>query len=406
MHHQASFIPSFFPEGTVLGAGRRLLLHAGLRRQADLGKPVLGAGTLVAHHQGHAGGARLHRLPEDADRARDLDGAVELPHPVQGREHDAYANDQMKKQGEILLNATTFRFDGSDLMPGTIGAGAFWTGMVDFVGGKYAATWRPRSRRPGTRSSRRSPLTQIWPGPLAARVMANPANGCQADGKTPSGQKDRRQNGADPGGGRWSSSSSARFIAIVVGVAACALYYFCLQLAARLIFCRSAKAPQAVAQPEARRDDPAVALPLPGAAVPRRLSGLPGVRVAPAQLLRPVRPELRRLQQLRLGGQRRRVPAVDPQQPPLAARRAGDRDLLRAGHRRPRRPDLVGQYRQVADLHADGDLLRRRVRDLEVRLRLPRRGLDADRPAQRDRPGPSAASRRRGSRSRSGTTSS
>jgi alpha-glucoside transport system substrate-binding protein len=45
----------------------------------------------------------------------------------------------LKKQGEILLNATTFRFDGSDLMPGKIGAGAFWTGMVDFVGGKPAA---------------------------------------------------------------------------------------------------------------------------------------------------------------------------------------------------------------------------------------------------------------------------
>ncbi len=40
--------------------------------------------------------------------------------------------------GEILTNATTFRFDGSDLMPGKIGAGAFWTGMVDYAGGKSA----------------------------------------------------------------------------------------------------------------------------------------------------------------------------------------------------------------------------------------------------------------------------
>lgn len=40
--------------------------------------------------------------------------------------------------GQILLDATTFRFDGSDLMPGAIGAGAFWTGMIDYVGGKSA----------------------------------------------------------------------------------------------------------------------------------------------------------------------------------------------------------------------------------------------------------------------------
>jgi alpha-glucoside transport system substrate-binding protein len=41
--------------------------------------------------------------------------------------------------GEILLGATTFRFDASDLMPGEIGAGAFWTGMVDYVTGADAA---------------------------------------------------------------------------------------------------------------------------------------------------------------------------------------------------------------------------------------------------------------------------
>ncbi len=39
---------------------------------------------------------------------------------------------------QILLNADVFRFDGSDLMPGGVGAGSFWTGMVDYVGGKDA----------------------------------------------------------------------------------------------------------------------------------------------------------------------------------------------------------------------------------------------------------------------------
>jgi alpha-glucoside transport system substrate-binding protein len=36
------------------------------------------------------------------------------------------------------MNATTFRFDGSDLMPGWVGAGSFWTGMVDYTNGKSA----------------------------------------------------------------------------------------------------------------------------------------------------------------------------------------------------------------------------------------------------------------------------
>ncbi|RMG75875.1 MAG: alpha-glucoside ABC transporter substrate-binding protein, partial [Chloroflexi bacterium] len=46
-----------------------------------------------------------------------------------------YSSSILRGQGEILVNADTFGFDGSDLMPGAIGAGAFWTAMVDYVNG-------------------------------------------------------------------------------------------------------------------------------------------------------------------------------------------------------------------------------------------------------------------------------
>ena len=36
---------------------------------------------------------------------------------------------------ELVLGATSFRFDGSDLMPGEVGAGSFWKGMTDWVSG-------------------------------------------------------------------------------------------------------------------------------------------------------------------------------------------------------------------------------------------------------------------------------
>jgi alpha-glucoside transport system substrate-binding protein len=138
MHHQASFIPSFFPEGTELGVDADFFYFPAYEGK-DLGKPVLGAGTLFA-------------ITSDSDAARVFIEWLKTPiaHEVwmaqsglltahTGVNTDAYANDPLKKQGEILLNATTFRFDGSDLMPGAIGAGTFWTGMVDFVGGADAA---------------------------------------------------------------------------------------------------------------------------------------------------------------------------------------------------------------------------------------------------------------------------
>ena len=58
--------------------------------------------------------------------------------PHKGVNPQAYKDDTLRGQGEILVNASTFRFDGSDLMPGGVGAGTFWTGMVDYAGGKDA----------------------------------------------------------------------------------------------------------------------------------------------------------------------------------------------------------------------------------------------------------------------------
>ena len=151
---------------------------------------------------------------------------------------------------------------------------------------------------------------------------------------------------------------------------------------------------------------PAVALHLPGAAVPHPLPDLPGVRDAAALVLRQVRPELHRLRQLRLGAS---TDGIFWQSAfnnlAVADHRAVLRHGVRPGDRGARGPALVGQHRQVADLHADGDLVRRRLGDLEVRLRLPRPRHRADRRAQRASSPGSASRRRRGSPSRSGTRS-
>ena len=53
--------------------------------------------------------------------------------PHKGVDLNKYSNGILRKQGEILQNATTFRFDGSDLMPGAIGAGSFWKEMTNLA---------------------------------------------------------------------------------------------------------------------------------------------------------------------------------------------------------------------------------------------------------------------------------
>jgi alpha-glucoside transport system substrate-binding protein len=48
---------------------------------------------------------------------------------------DMYGNDIERGVAEIILNATSLRFDASDLMPGQVGSGSFWSGMTDYIAG-------------------------------------------------------------------------------------------------------------------------------------------------------------------------------------------------------------------------------------------------------------------------------
>lgn len=137
MHRQASFIPVFFPEGTEVGEDVDFFYFPAYASK-DLGKPVLGSGSIAAITKPNkATDALLAYLLTPLAHELWLEkGNFLTAH--KNINPKLYASETQKALGDILLNATTFRFDGSDLMPGSIGAGSFWTGMVDFVSGAKA----------------------------------------------------------------------------------------------------------------------------------------------------------------------------------------------------------------------------------------------------------------------------
>ncbi|RCW27289.1 maltose-binding protein /trehalose-binding protein /sucrose-binding protein [Ciceribacter lividus] len=137
MHRQASFIPSFFPEGTVVGQDVDFFYFPAYADK-NLGNPVLGAGTTFT-------------ITKDSKAARAFIEFLKSPiaheiwmaqkgflTPYKKVNTEVFTDPTVRKMNDILLQATTFRFDASDLMPGAVGAGSFWTGMVDYVGGKSA----------------------------------------------------------------------------------------------------------------------------------------------------------------------------------------------------------------------------------------------------------------------------
>ena len=137
MHKQASFIPAFFPEGTVVGEDADFFYFPAYETK-DLGKPVLGAGTLFAITNPSEGAQALVEFLRDPAAHEVWMAAGGFLTPHKAVDASKFKSDTERGLNEILLGATTFRFDGSDLMPGGVGAGSFWTGMVDYAGGKDA----------------------------------------------------------------------------------------------------------------------------------------------------------------------------------------------------------------------------------------------------------------------------
>ena len=134
MHKAPTFIPTFFPEGAEVGTDVDFFYFPA-PEGGDLGQPVLGGGTMFA-------------ITEDSEPARGFIDFLKTPiaheiwagqggllSPHKGINPEVFPTDAQRALNDILLNATTFRFDGSDLMPGVIGADAFWSGMVEFTTG-------------------------------------------------------------------------------------------------------------------------------------------------------------------------------------------------------------------------------------------------------------------------------
>ena len=138
MHRQASFIPAFFPEGTVVGEDADFFYFPAFAEK-DLGSPVLGAGTLFAITNPSEGAQELIEFLRDPAAHEVWMGYGAFLTPHKGVDPAKFQDDTSRALNEVLLGATTFRFDASDLMPGAVGAGSFWTGMVDYAGGKDAA---------------------------------------------------------------------------------------------------------------------------------------------------------------------------------------------------------------------------------------------------------------------------
>jgi len=133
LHRQASFIVNFFPDGIKLGQDMRYFYFPPIDKEQ--GKPVLIAGDIFSAMQDRPEVRAVMRWLTTGESTKAWVESGSMVAPQKDAKLDWYPDKWARGYAEILQNADTVRFDGSDMMPGAIGTGAFWTGMVNWVNG-------------------------------------------------------------------------------------------------------------------------------------------------------------------------------------------------------------------------------------------------------------------------------
>jgi alpha-glucoside transport system substrate-binding protein len=135
MEKQGTFITGFFPDDVQKNLDAEVGAF-GFPPATEGGEsPVVGGGDLATLLTKDADTEKVMQWlaePDIGDEAMKT-GAYLSPHKEASP--DKYPNEIMKTAAETAQAADTFLFDGSDQMPGEVGAGSFWSEITAWVGG-------------------------------------------------------------------------------------------------------------------------------------------------------------------------------------------------------------------------------------------------------------------------------
>ncbi|MEM9041249.1 MAG: ABC transporter substrate-binding protein [Actinomycetota bacterium] len=137
LHRQGNFITGFFPTEVQdeLDDNVAVSYFPPVEGGFD-GNPVLAGGDLaLLIDDNPAARAVMEFLATDTYGAEWASAGGWLS-PHVGFDDSLYPTQVERDLFQIGAQADVLRFDASDLMPGPVGTGSFWTGMVDWIGGQ------------------------------------------------------------------------------------------------------------------------------------------------------------------------------------------------------------------------------------------------------------------------------
>jgi len=135
LYKQGSFITTFFPKTVQANLPTEAGVFYFPPAKAGGEKPIEGGGDMAVLLKNSAGASAVMKLLSDKSIGEKAMGSSFLS-PHKDFDVSLYKGAIAQQVAKITYSSSIFLFDGSDAMPGAVGAGTFWKDMTAWISGQ------------------------------------------------------------------------------------------------------------------------------------------------------------------------------------------------------------------------------------------------------------------------------
>jgi len=136
MYNQGSFITGFFPEDVLADLDANVGVFGFPPAEAGGENPVIGGGDLAMLLSENDNAKTVMKYLSETDIGNDAAPNSSFISPHKDFDVSLYPNETTREIAQVAYDSTALLFDGSDQMPGEVGAGTFWQDMTAWISGQ------------------------------------------------------------------------------------------------------------------------------------------------------------------------------------------------------------------------------------------------------------------------------
>jgi alpha-glucoside transport system substrate-binding protein len=136
MYNQGSFITGFFPKAVIADLDTNVGVMGFPPATAGGDNPVEGGGDMATLLNDSANAKKVMAALAATDIGNDAAPSSSFISPHKDFDASLYPNELTRSIAKVATDSTAFLFDGSDQMPGEVGAGTFWKDMTAWISGQ------------------------------------------------------------------------------------------------------------------------------------------------------------------------------------------------------------------------------------------------------------------------------